>query len=170
MASPSCPIHLRPAEHYPDPATAEEWLRAVAPQTLQRLLSSYHCTNFCVYSRTFEADGALVDDVQKFISSTGKERRRNKFKFQNVSGQFVNFQYDRDSGLFCRKATDGTLWLIVAYAHTQLWQCDGTVAPSLGQWSPDRFVSQLEENLTGKHRPRNHWVRVPTPAGQPVRC
>ncbi len=35
--------------------------------------------------------------------------------------------------------------------------------------SPEEFRREVAANQTGNHRPRNHPVRVPTQAGEPVR-
>ena len=40
--------------------------------------------------------------------------------------------------------------------------------PDIGQFDRDAFWAEMAANATGNHN-RNHFVRVPTPCGQPVR-
>ena len=50
---------------------------------------------------------------------------------------------------------------------------DGVRLQAVGEATVARteaqFFEALDANLTGNHGPRNHFVRVPTAAGQPVR-
>ena len=140
-------------------AKAEERIREVSPELLQYMQETYEYKSL---SMILTPSHLFEQYFEEYDKMTSKEQRKHKLKFVNRQGVTNNFKLDPTKSFLYRMTKEGEL--IAVFRLKSLVSERG-----LDLCTAEGFHTEISYNRTGNHQPRNHPVRIPTAAGEPVR-
>ena len=110
----------------------------------------------------------MLEDFQK-----AKKPSKWKYRMRSIKGNFQSVRYE--NGQFVHNE-DNCLKVVMSVSMLEELRSQENVhffarreLPTASDFAEGEYNELLNEFLTGNHQPRNHPVRVPTAAGQPVR-
>ena len=116
----------------------------------------------------------LDEDWELMVASFEAAKKPSKWKFQLLMETGEISVVRHVAGRFVKNYRGQEVQLLPLSRCAELERADAFTSfkgprPSETQGTMEEFEDRLEERLTGNHQPRNHPVRIPTAAGQPVR-
>ena len=130
---------------------------ALTEDIIQELARKLKCTKIIVHP---DISNMIDENTKMWMKTPKKDQKKLKYYVQAKTGQLKRCFYDPSAGLFYR--VTGDLEVIVYLSDNHMHQfSDKPVQHET--YTQESWKAAVKENLTGRHAPRKHYIRMPRP-------